>query len=161
MLLVVSAAFAVVAGSAVYLLDRSWGSVPFLAPFEAWQTDRLGLFGALGYSLPSFLHAYAFALLLILALMPSRAARWLGPLAWLVVAATVFTVYFGLIQFRAFPHSIALVRGDYSDPNDAGEVSHFQALARHLSRWFRTVAARIRRPGTMVSTSRRYPCQSL
>ena len=52
---------------------------------------------------------------------------------WLVVAATVFTVYFALIQFRAFPHSIALVRGDYSDPNDAGEVSHFQALATALS----------------------------
>ena len=52
---------------------------------------------------------------------------------WLVVAATVFTIYFGLIQFRAFPHSIALVKGDYSDPNDAGEVSHFQALATALS----------------------------
>ncbi|MBU3030356.1 alanine:cation symporter family protein [Paracoccus sp. XHP0099] len=53
--------------------------------------------------------------------------------AWLVIAATVFSIYFGFIQFRAFPHSIALVRGDYSDPNDAGEVSHFQALATALS----------------------------
>ena len=52
---------------------------------------------------------------------------------WLVVAATVFTIYFGFVQFRAFPHSIALVKGDYSDPNDAGEVSHFQALATALS----------------------------
>ena len=52
---------------------------------------------------------------------------------WLVVAATIFTVYFGFVQFRAFPHSIALVKGDYSDPNDAGEVSHFQALATALS----------------------------
>jgi len=53
--------------------------------------------------------------------------------AWLVVAATVFTIYFLFIQFRAFPHSIALVKGDYSDPDDAGEVSHFQALATALS----------------------------
>lgn len=52
---------------------------------------------------------------------------------WLVIAATIFTFYFGLIQFRAFPHSIALVSGKYSDPNDAGEVSHFQALATALS----------------------------
>ena len=52
---------------------------------------------------------------------------------WLVIAAVIFTIYFGLIQFRAFPHSIALVKGDYSDPNDAGEVSHFQALATALS----------------------------
>ncbi len=52
---------------------------------------------------------------------------------WLVVGATIFTLYFGFIQFKAFGHAIALVRGDYSDPNDAGEVSHFQALATALS----------------------------
>ncbi|PID35850.1 MAG: sodium:alanine symporter [Rhodobacterales bacterium] len=52
---------------------------------------------------------------------------------WLVVAATVFTIYFAFIQFRAFPHSISLVKGDYSDPDDAGEVSHFQALTTALS----------------------------
>ncbi|WP_424928717.1 alanine/glycine:cation symporter family protein [Amaricoccus tamworthensis] len=52
---------------------------------------------------------------------------------WLVVGASVFTIYFGFIQFRAFGHAISLVKGDYSDPNDAGEVSHFQALATALS----------------------------
>ncbi len=52
---------------------------------------------------------------------------------WLVVAATVFTVYFGFVQFKFFKHAIQLVKGDYSDPNDAGEVSHFQALATALS----------------------------
>ncbi|MEZ5479991.1 MAG: alanine/glycine:cation symporter family protein [Thiolinea sp.] len=52
---------------------------------------------------------------------------------WLVIAASIFTIYFGFIQFRAFGHSIALVSGKYSDPNDAGEVSHFQALATALS----------------------------
>ncbi len=52
---------------------------------------------------------------------------------WLVIGATVFTFYFGLIQFRAFGHAISLVKGDYSDPNDAGEVSHFQALTTALS----------------------------
>lgn len=52
---------------------------------------------------------------------------------WLVVAAVVFTLYFGFIQFRGFKHSIELVRGDYLDPNDAGEVTPFQALATALS----------------------------
>ncbi len=52
---------------------------------------------------------------------------------WLVVAASVFTIYFGFIQFRVVKHSIQLVKGDYSDPDDAGEVSHFQALATALS----------------------------
>ncbi len=63
--------------------------------------------------------------------LPGTSFPWI--VMWLVVAATVFTIYFGFIQFRAFKHSIELVRGDYSDPNDAGEVSHFQALATALS----------------------------
>ena len=52
---------------------------------------------------------------------------------WLVIAATVFTLYFGFIQFRGFGHSVQLVRGAYFDPKDAGEVTPFQALATALS----------------------------
>ncbi|OSQ37455.1 alanine/glycine:cation symporter family protein [Thalassospira mesophila] len=52
---------------------------------------------------------------------------------WLVLAATIFTLYFGFVQFRMFGHAIALVKGDYSNPDDAGEVSHFQALTTALS----------------------------
>ena len=63
--------------------------------------------------------------------IPGTSFPWI--VLWLVVAASIFTVYFGLIQFRGFGHAIALVRGDYSDPNDAGEVSHFQALTTALS----------------------------
>ncbi len=52
---------------------------------------------------------------------------------WLVIAALVCTVYFGFIQFRGFKHAIELVRGDYFEPKDAGEVTPFQALATALS----------------------------
>jgi AGCS family alanine or glycine:cation symporter len=52
---------------------------------------------------------------------------------WLVIAAVIATVYFDFISFRAFKHALELIRGDYSDPKDAGEVSHFQALATALS----------------------------
>ncbi|MCG8360459.1 MAG: alanine:cation symporter family protein [Kiloniellales bacterium] len=52
---------------------------------------------------------------------------------WLVVAAAFATVYFNFISFRAFGHAIELIKGDYSNPKDAGEVSHFQALATALS----------------------------
>jgi AGCS family alanine or glycine:cation symporter len=62
---------------------------------------------------------------------PGTSFPWI--VAWLVVAATIFTFYFAFIQFRAFRLSISIVKGDYSDPNDAGEVSHFQALATALS----------------------------
>ena len=62
---------------------------------------------------------------------PGTSFPWI--VMWLVVAATVFSIYFGFVQFRTFGHAIKLVKGDYSDPNDAGEVSHFQALATALS----------------------------
>ena len=52
---------------------------------------------------------------------------------WLVVAAALATVYFKFISFHAFKHALELIRGDYADPKDAGEVSHFQALATALS----------------------------
>ena len=54
-------------------------------------------------------------------------------LVWLIFAAVLFTLYFRFINFRAFKHGFQLVRGDYSDPMAAGEVTHFQALATALS----------------------------
>ncbi|MGR3461581.1 MAG: alanine/glycine:cation symporter family protein [Roseovarius sp.] len=68
---------------------------------------------------------------LIFSNFPGTSFPWI--VMWLVVGATVFTLYFGFIQFRAIGHAISLVKGDYSDPDDAGEVSHFQALATALS----------------------------
>lgn len=68
---------------------------------------------------------------LIFAPIPGTSFPWI--VMWLVVAASVFSIYFGFVQFRFFKHAIHLVKGDYSDPNDAGEVSHFQALATALS----------------------------
>ncbi|GFE63241.1 alanine/glycine:cation symporter family protein [Litoreibacter roseus] len=68
---------------------------------------------------------------LIFAPLPGTSFPWI--VMWLVVAATVFTLYFSFVQLRFFSHAISLVKGDYSDPKDAGEVSHFQALATALS----------------------------
>ncbi|WP_209598822.1 alanine/glycine:cation symporter family protein [Ruegeria sp. HKCCSP351] len=67
----------------------------------------------------------------IFAPLPGTSFPWI--VMWLVIAATVFTLYFAFVQMRFFSHAISLVKGDYSDPNDAGEVSHFQALATALS----------------------------
>jgi len=52
---------------------------------------------------------------------------------WLVIGAIFFTVYLKFINIRGFKHAISLVRGDYANPDDAGEVSHFQALATAVS----------------------------
>ncbi len=67
----------------------------------------------------------------IFAPIPGTSFPWI--VMWLVIGATVFTFYFAFVQFRYFGHAISLVKGDYSNPDDAGEVSHFQALATALS----------------------------
>ncbi|MFC1701377.1 alanine/glycine:cation symporter family protein [Pseudomonadota bacterium] len=54
-------------------------------------------------------------------------------LVWLIVAAIIFTFYFNFINLRALKHGFELVRGDYHDPEAAGEVTHFQALTTALS----------------------------
>ena len=52
---------------------------------------------------------------------------------WLVVGAVFFTFRMGFVNVWGFKHAIHLVRGDYANPDDAGEVSHFQALATAVS----------------------------
>ncbi len=49
-------------------------------------------------------------------------------IVWLLAGAIIFTLYFGFVNFRRFGLALNIVRGKYSDPNDKGEVSHFQAL---------------------------------
>ena len=52
---------------------------------------------------------------------------------WLLVGASFLTIRMGFINVRAFWHAIRLTKGDYDDPNEPGEVSHFQALSSALS----------------------------
>lgn len=52
---------------------------------------------------------------------------------WLLLGATYFTVRMGFINIRAFKHAVAIVLGRYDDPDEPGEVSHFQAIATALS----------------------------
>ncbi len=64
--------------------------------------------------------------------------NWLGTevpfiVAWLFVGAVFFTCCMGFINVRGFWHAIRLTKGDYDDPDNEGEVSHFQALSSALS----------------------------
>ncbi|MFH1726647.1 MAG: sodium:alanine symporter family protein [Elusimicrobiota bacterium] len=59
---------------------------------------------------------------------------WGLPLVFLLFGAGVlFTVLHGGIQFRMFRHAVNIVRGKYDNPEDTGEISHFQALCAALS----------------------------
>jgi len=52
---------------------------------------------------------------------------------WLVIGAIFFTFRMNFINIRGFRHSIQLVQGKFDNPEDKGEVSHFQALTTALS----------------------------
>jgi AGCS family alanine or glycine:cation symporter len=52
---------------------------------------------------------------------------------WLIIGSVFFTLHFGFINIRGFPHAIALVSGKYDTKKEKGQVSHFQALATALS----------------------------
>ena len=105
-----SAILALAAGTSVYLFDRDWTSALFLAPFADKQVGNVGLFGALGSNLPSFLHAYAFALLLILLLGRTSHARQLGASLWFAIAATLECLQ--ATQIAALLDGSALLRTD-------------------------------------------------
>ena len=51
----------------------------------------------------------------------------------LLIGAVTFTIYFGFINVRGFKHSIEIIKGKYDNPNDTGQISHFQALTSALS----------------------------
>ena len=52
---------------------------------------------------------------------------------WLMAGAVFFTVYMRFINIRGFRQSLKIVSGRYDNPNDPGEVTHFQALTAALS----------------------------
>ena len=43
------------------------------------------------------------------------------------------TLRLGFVQFRRFKHGVAVTSGKYDDPDEPGDVSHFQALTTALS----------------------------
>lgn len=51
----------------------------------------------------------------------------------LLCGSAFFTVYFGFLNIRGFKHAIDITRGRYDNPDDPGEISHFQALTSALS----------------------------
>lgn len=63
---------------------------------------------------------------------------WLGTsvpfvVVWLLGGALFLTVRMKFVNIRGFKHAIQLTKGDFDNPQDTGEVSHFQALASALS----------------------------
>ena len=59
---------------------------------------------------------------------------WGLPLVILLVSAGLYFTIFGrFIPLRGFRHALDVLRGKHDDPDDPGEISHFQALSSALS----------------------------
>jgi len=59
---------------------------------------------------------------------------WGAPFLILLIGTGVFlTFYFRFVQVSRFKHSVQVIRGDYDDPNEEGDLTHFQALSAALS----------------------------
>ncbi|RAP30250.1 hypothetical protein DID78_02615 [Candidatus Marinamargulisbacteria bacterium SCGC AG-343-D04] len=59
---------------------------------------------------------------------------WNWPVALLCLLGCIyFTFRLGFIQFKCFPHALSLVSGKYDNPEEKGQITHFQALSAALS----------------------------
>ncbi len=59
---------------------------------------------------------------------------WGVPFLVLLIGTGVFlTFYLRFVQIRKFRHSIEVIKGHYDDPDEEGDLSHFQALSSALS----------------------------
>ncbi|MEQ8469949.1 MAG: alanine/glycine:cation symporter family protein [Marinoscillum sp.] len=59
---------------------------------------------------------------------------WGMPLLILVLGGGLFfMIYSRFLPFRYFGHAVNVLRGKYDDPNDPGDINHFQALSGALA----------------------------
>lgn len=59
---------------------------------------------------------------------------WGMPLLFLLLGGGMyFLIYSRFIPFRYFGHAINVLRGKYDNPDDPGQISHFQALSTALA----------------------------
>ena len=59
---------------------------------------------------------------------------WGYPLLILLIGGGIYLLMVSkFLPFRYFGHAIQVLRGKYDDPNDPGQISHFQALTTALS----------------------------
>ncbi len=59
---------------------------------------------------------------------------WGLPLLILLIGGGLYLLFQSqFLPFRYFGHAIQILRGKYDDPNDPGQISHFQALTTALS----------------------------
>lgn len=118
------------AGSSRVAQGLKWALLLLVSTATAWAQDSVSIDQAISDALAPVSNAIAST---IFYSVPIFGVDFPLIVMWLVLASLISTVYFNFISLRAFRHAFQLIRGDYSDPRDAGQISHFQALATALS----------------------------
>jgi hypothetical protein len=95
-------------GALVYLFDRSGSDIYFIPEWWRLADGTPALFGALGYSLPSFAHAYCFILLINVLLIPWQIPPWTICIGWFAVEAVC-----ELAQMNPVAGQIVLILPDW------------------------------------------------
>lgn len=61
-------------------------------------------------------------------------AAWGTPLLILLIGGGLFfLIYSELIPFRYFGHALKVIRGDYDDPDEVGDINHYEALSTAIA----------------------------
>src|SRR6185503_4238939 len=58
---------------------------------------------------------------------------WTPILFLLILGGVFFLLYSRFIQYRYFMHAISVLRGKYTNPNDPGQISPYEALSTALA----------------------------
>ncbi|MBL3655298.1 alanine:cation symporter family protein [Fulvivirga sp. 2943] len=67
---------------------------------------------------------------------PVQFAKWIWgtPLLFLLMGGGLyFLIYSRFLPFKYFLHAVNVLRGKYDDPNDPGQISHYEALSTALA----------------------------
>ncbi|MGI9342945.1 MAG: hypothetical protein ACR2QV_08835 [Gammaproteobacteria bacterium] len=85
----VGATAVLIVGVLVYLFDRSAADLAFIPSWWVFADGSPGLFGNLGYSLPSFAHTFSFAMVLCVLSSGWRWPAWAVCGSWCAVEASL------------------------------------------------------------------------
>lgn len=59
---------------------------------------------------------------------------WGTPLLILLLGGGIyFVIYSNFVPFKYFRHAVHVLRGKYDDPNDPGQINHYEALSTALA----------------------------
>ena len=109
----------------MYIRNLIFSFLSFI-PFSAFSDE--GLLETINQGFGKIVHYYAPILFYEIPLIKLPFILFV-----MTMGGVFFTFRYGFINVKLYKHAIDVVRGKYDNPEDEGEISHFQALTSALS----------------------------